>query len=96
MEYELVKQLKDAGFPVKEAKTLEEMEKSYDGWLIPPTLSELIEACGEDFNLLIRVPDNTWEAGQGFNHVFKEKQIGASGSTPEEAVAKLWLQLNKK
>ena len=51
-----------------------------------PTLSELVEACGDGFECLMR-QDGVWIANHA-NH--------AHGSTPEEAVARLWLALNKK
>ena len=86
MTYELVKQLKEAGFYLQENK----------GTPYPPTLSELIEACGEGyFNL------NSTKSGKGYdNHwaaYFGENpEAKGLGKTPEEAVAKLWLALNKK
>lgn len=58
-----------------------------------PTLSELIDACGEDFFRLMNfngVSDATWQAEA---HKYKG---GKGGKTPEEAVAKLWIKLNKK
>lgn len=93
MTYELAKQLKNAG---------------YNGYLhfngdgtVNHDLSELIEACessydddGVTFNLTIRKSGDHWvasyqsqslESGRGFS----------LGDTPEEAVAKLWLSLNK-
>lgn len=58
-----------------------------------PTLSKLIEACGEEFYYLTKyiIGSGTyWRAfsmdGNGTN----------KADTPEEAVAKLWLELNKK
>ena len=96
MNYEQAKQLKDAGFPIpKEAENIMEMEESFDGKMIAPTLSELIEACGEDFFALkvYHEPDVEWVA------MLRESTDDLSqtfGKTPEEAVAKLWLALNKK
>lgn len=56
-----------------------------------PTLSELIEACGTGLTILENWGDS-WTA-------YEERQdlIGkrASGTTPEEAVARLWLALKK-
>lgn len=56
-----------------------------------PTLSELIEACGEKLYSL-RKQTNQWcvESLMDSNNWF----IQEKGSTPEEAVAKLWLALN--
>lgn len=86
MTYELAKQLKDAGFPQKGMITPEDMAYS-------PTLSELIEACGEKFEMLSRFngckPEFQWEATGLLEGV-------EMGKSPEEAVAKLWLELTKK
>ena len=60
-----------------------------------PTLEELIEACGDEFRGL-EVGD--WPA-EDKSHIWYAKsksQVIAEGSTPEEAVANLWLELNKK
>lgn len=64
----------------------------YPGWDLPefpmPTLSELIEACGHNFWILQRDPiTDTFVAS--FDDYNEE------GKTPEEAVARLWLALNK-
>lgn len=84
MNYELAKQLKDAGFPI-----IEHEEPRY--WTFP-TLSELIEACDklDGFGQLGRANKgwNVWKLGI--------RRPVAFGETPEEAVAKLWLELNKK
>jgi len=54
-----------------------------------PTLSELIEACGEKyFSLYFDMSDNTWRA--------KKNDYLGSGESTETAVANLWLELNKK
>lgn len=61
-----------------------------DEMLACPTLSELIEACGEGLWSLARHA-NIWQTN------FKDGMAGeTAGSTPEEAVANLWLYLNKK
>jgi len=58
-----------------------------------PTLSELIEACGEGF-AQIKKCDKYWrcyvadETG--------EAEFYRDGTTPKEAVANLWLAQNKK
>ena len=66
-----------------------------------PTLEELIEACGTAFALLnyssgvksMRTEETlTWVAG-GYKAGLL---VDYSGSTPTEAVARLWLALNKK
>ena len=61
-----------------------------------PTLSELIEACGEDFQKLEKIISdrlgNKWQGvgGEGIRDIEIEAKF------PEEAVAKLWLKLNEK
>jgi hypothetical protein len=68
-----------------------------------PALSELIEACGDDFMLTNEACayNDRWQAWQGSTnpHVMMGES-GAihqcSGSTPEEAVANLWLKINTK
>jgi len=65
-----------------------------------PTLSELIEACGARFGDLEKGMENTWLA-KGGKYIYEDGSIGnyefeVFGSTPEEAVARLWLALNKK
>ena len=107
--YELAKQLKYAGFPQEgDGRTINlgerpmtesEMEKRKGVTFYPyltigedvyaPTLSELIEACGEEFGALERNEDNSYYS------LPSEKGAVAAilGSTPEEAVAKLWLEL---
>lgn len=67
-----------------------------------PTLSELIEACGDgehEFTLRWR-PDTQWSAIQeGKTLGFGSFEMGIEiydCSTPKEAVSRLWLALNKK
>jgi hypothetical protein len=86
MKGELAKQLKDAGFP--SSKDNEDYYEEFREW-IPPTISELIDACGGKFATLMVGPGLIlWSArGNG---------IEVRGETPEEAVANLWLLLNKK
>jgi len=93
MTYELCKKLKDAGFPIRNNpfSKYDVLEPEY----IIPTLSELIEACGKDFMELTQTKFNHWNA-----NVFTLSKDGihifGGGDTPEEAVATLWLELNKK
>lgn len=104
MTYELAKDLKDAGF-VWNTHTLSNGECGICGKYMNltdtasicesyyPTLSELIEACGPAYFCLSR-RDHIWKA----EHPHKELRllVESSGLTPEEAVARLWLALNKK
>jgi hypothetical protein len=110
MTYELAKLLKDAGFPQepKIYQSLVYFDKKKKELLITPemiewhvwykmliknpTLSELIEACGDKFGDVIRYYEDRWHSNDRENN---HKNRGF-GSTPEEAVANLWLKLNKK
>lgn len=96
MNYELAKKLKDAGFSQKGSGKILTPVRKEEGQEIKiyteksvydPTLSELIEACGDDFVLLGK-RGNDWYAESRVN-------IG-NGSTPERAVAELWLAINTK
>ena len=102
MEYELAKELKDAGFkqnqddPREDAYIEGGIVKTQHGdeltiIVYNPSLSELIEACGEGFYKLIKI--SAKEPFYAYNDV---QDIVVAGSTPEEAVARLWLALNKK
>ena len=87
MNYELAKQLKDAGFPQVDLGGF-----NFGDDLNYPTLSELIEACGKNGNNYFAALYNQmseWQATSIYNDEGK-------GSTPEEPVANLWLALNKK
>lgn len=106
MNYELAKKLKDAGFPMKETFSgIDQLPSGNRAYYdqehkISPTLSELIEACGDKFEYLNRVHGGTdsWFAGTQDDYAGTEMSIfqGEKGSTPEEAVANLWLDLNRK
>lgn len=72
-----------------------------------PTLSELIEACpkvskknNEEYDgfFALQMSEKGWIAGYTRFHAYEGDSIEQEqkGSTPEEAVAKLWLELNKK
>lgn len=91
MTYELLKQLKDAGFPQNNHYYCRQ-----DGIISDvsiPTLSELIEVCGGNFYSLYRHKKDKWQAHSNSDQWDTEI---TDGSTPEEAVAKLWLEVNKK
>jgi len=108
MTYELALQLKKAGFPQKAGMYLHEDGLTgntdrngsfYKGGVFIPTLSEIIEACGADFPSLSRVwGDNSegeWICNKPQYDCGSDGEI-TRGSTPEVAVAKLWLVLNRK
>ena len=77
-----------------------------EGFIRIPTLSELIEACGKRFCSLNRtIEDNKWVAKrydpsyvekEGKFILLVEEAVTEEYSTPDEAVANLWLELNKK
>ena len=99
MEHKLAKKLKNAGFP----ECRETYSFDYKESIPDPTLSELIEACGDGFNKLVN-----------YNYTKKEIEslrkygayngdwcaygspdsISKQGKTPKIVVAKLWLKLN--
>ena len=106
MLQELAKELSGAGFPniqnVQHRQGREFLtpdgrvsvyslgeEASAEDWFLP-TLSELIAACGEKFASLI-LDCGKWRCTasgyEGYDDLY---------STPSEAVARLWLALNKK
>lgn len=108
MDSNILKQLKDAGFPIKpflkdilKHSTEEDIRNLKIGHVIKcgtslenkiPTLSDLIEACGIKFDSLHQNFLKGWTV--------KEDTFGKRpmfyGKTPEEAVANLWLKLNDK
>ena len=92
MDYTLAKELKDAGFPLRrhpnQERQPQEGEYVVDHVLyLVPTLSELIEACGEELDM-IRHWATKWGA--------YGPTTRGMGATPEEAVARLWLALTSK
>lgn len=106
ISYELAKELKDAGFPQHGGELDIPPVKKYvvpnnDGTFIPnssayvPTLEELIEACGTEFVGALIHFNGEWQSVCGTDMENFEK-TSYRGSTPAEAVARLWLALNKK
>lgn len=102
MNYELVKKLKDAGYPIKYTLgALAYDQEPPSQFIIDPTLSELIEACGDRFEKLEYNPyhDETvedWYTTGCDDRKHKPGEYSGHtiwGKTPEEAVANLWLAL---
>ena len=103
MNYELAKQLKEAGFPQEENEgkilcphrgwSCNKGCKEKD-WIYHPTLSELIEACGDEFIKLEKHVE--WEAEAYITDKEGKHIAELYGKSPEEAVAKLWLKLNEE
>ena len=112
MDYALAMDLKGAGFPNignvqhRQGRTFitpDGNESVYslgepaptDNWFVP-TLSELIEACGKDFDALysrhssisVYHPEK-WRAD-----ATNRTGLSVLGTSPEEAVARLWLVLH--
>jgi hypothetical protein len=90
MNYKLLKKLKKAGYSMERAIYSFDIKEC----LPAPTLSELIEACGDEFESIHKEENknDNW-AAVGF---VKGKATQINGKTHKEAVAKLWLALNKK
>ena len=88
MNYELAKQLKDSGFRVT-VNCIQGPPPDYETVSVP-TLSELIEACGDRLQALVQLDNPVMKWTAEYEHgVFH-------GDTPDVAIAKLWLELNKK
>lgn len=109
MDYSLAKKLKDAGFPLPDRRCSYCIEQSYvsctvceDAVEAHPTLTELIEACFDrekSFQLAYEPEQEFTDATWGASIIRRDGKIDTHivfGSTPEEAVATLWLELNKK
>lgn len=108
ISYELAKKMKEAGFPANMERVDEEWF-TYKPFF--PTLEEVINACNpesfDEFGILTGYTDkwmayakyighfsqfDKFDDGSGLNVV----DIQVKGSTPIEAVCRLWLELNKK
>ena len=90
LSLEICQKLKEAGFP---QHCTEVMCIHHT-----PTLEELIEECGTDFNTLYRSDDvfiATQDVATGYDWELWQNRTCA-GSTPEEAVANLYLKLHQK
>lgn len=106
MNYQLAKELKDAGFPQTGAETMNhelDVFLESDGSLCRawnrlekgarvPHLEELIEACGNVISLMVG-KDKTVALNET-NPM--ESTSRGEGATPTEAVARLWLSLHTK
>lgn len=99
LSYELYKKLKDAGFPkesfyVCTACNFQQHEGGHVEY--EPILDELIEACGDKFYKLEN-RGTAWLA-VSFDVIDDDPNdyVKCIGKTAKEAVAKLYLELNKK
>lgn len=112
MTYELAKQLKNAGFPQvfdvgkkfyaeKDAKfgNIQNILLTDDKISIP-SLSELIEACGDGFRDLCFHPDGFFISDGSKKWNTNRDDLWhcelPPSTSPEEAVANLYLQINSK
>ena len=110
ISYELAKQLKDAGFPqtghglfwIDGYNVAQWLSRPQDHFIraYVPTLSELIEACGEKFVSLYKDGDGWRAHGKAPLEAdcHDDDCCGdlETGMSAEEALAHLWLALNKK
>jgi len=96
MTYELAKQLKDAGFT--NAKLWYADDATPTDKFPYPDLGELIEACGDGFLMLKKnFKTSKWEAySTKIDETREDLTTMREEFTPEEAVARLWLALNKE
>ncbi len=104
MTYELALQLKNAGFP---QDFTPDRKSNFIGDVKMPTLSDLIEAVkGNNPNSFYLEFNDEWSVyeapnkdGMWYCRYYDLTPVGfydTRASTPEEAVALLWLTLNKK
>ena len=89
MNYALAKELKDAGFPNQFCGNLD--NEHCDGSCFP-TLSELIAEC-ELIGFCLYLEKGKWTAGESDDMGQFNGHTG-EGSTPEQAVAMLYLALH--
>lgn len=110
MNEEIIQKLKDAGFPnirigeyfahrIGSHSDDRGGESDYPCYCNKdrlPTLSELIEACGERFYSLTKIKKDEWQCCGDNDYNLGLKTIKNFNKTPEEAVSNLWLALNEK
>ena len=105
MNYKLAKELKDVGWKFRSVDLMSFEEDEIHGecsyckskgfqdeteYSLFPTLSELIEACGDKF-ISLEKEYSWWAVGEDE----PLEPIQYEGRTPEEAVAYLYLALNR-
>jgi len=98
MDYKLAKKLKDAGFPIRIARCndcyINDRQGCKECEGLNPELSELISEIGEKFYNLRFCKGQFWRA-ESITYDPTTEEPFAEGETPEEAVAKLFIKLNK-
>lgn len=105
--FTIAKRLKAAGFPQRFTggvvfneqglavrMTFERQLAVEDTDISIPTLNELIKACGEKFGGLEQFLDGTRNRFRAYTH--SPEIPSGYADTPEEAVARLWLFLNRQ
>jgi hypothetical protein len=113
MNYETAKKLKDAGFPFRrceyaapsgnwagECACCGTATSSPGPSQVVPTLEELIEACGDKFSKLWKMPGGkwgacnpTWDMDWVGTDEEPERAHACKGDTPKAALAALYLAL---
>lgn len=103
MKYELLKRLKDSGFPLQRVAIVSGREIALKrpavvfslsastteaGIYYVPSLSDLVEACGSYLMNMFRV-DGGWACNQ--HQAPDEPASEAHGATLDDALAELWL-----
>ncbi len=104
MTYETALALKEAGYPQKgkgewfNNSTHETTHNEFSDNIYAPTLEELIEACGEDFDALFSNYSSLTVEARGKWRADATNRTGFSviGNSSIEAVARLWINLHKK
>lgn len=99
MNYETAKKLKNAGFPQyieKKGRTSFFSNGTTGEDFYAPTLEELIEAIGDDFHCLVYTTNGGMDSDRKFWSAGTSRYVKdwQNGSTPEEAVANLYLALH--
>ena len=101
MRYTLAKELKDAGFLQggngRSVGPPDKIVWRREDRVYCPTLAELIEACGPGFRSIERLGDDSWQA-KADRRKPDSSIVDAVGRgvTIDEAVAILWLALDKR
>jgi hypothetical protein len=95
MDYKLAKELKDAGFPQNKGSMFIIPLEPTDKAIVIPALEELIEDCEKELDEIVIYIAYDVAKVEGFNPTYGH-ELKVKGKTPTEAVARLWLELNKK
>lgn len=100
MNYELAKELKEAGFP-QDGDNRDAVGEPVHagnfgtGFAYVPTLEELIDACGYNFHSVAQ-QESCGILGWRARSRAKRPIVSVAAFSCLEAVARLWLALNKK